>query len=251
MNRGFTALSAANGLIAFVFWMYGAVQALEPPGPSETEKAKKRVSAPGPEEITKLVEQLGEKSFDAREAAAKRLVEIGLAALPQLRKALEHREAEVRRRCLSLIEEIEKRNQLKTVNGVEFRMLASPVWKLPKPGGQTKVTLGLRFTNRGEKAVYFYLVDTVSIKLSGDKAGEIRLEGGRNSPSGLPIVSPALKKGESFTSLYRDAKLRWEKDGTSVRFVYVDRAPREYWCFPSLSPGKYSIRLTYENASNN
>jgi hypothetical protein len=57
-------------------------------GQTETEK-----------EISKLIQDLGDDSFQTREKASKRLLEIGEPALPALQKALKSEDAEVRWRA--------------------------------------------------------------------------------------------------------------------------------------------------------
>jgi hypothetical protein len=63
--------------------------------------------AADPPTIEKLIEQLGSRSFPERERATKALHERGPAALPALRKALETKDEEVRRRVESLIPGLE------------------------------------------------------------------------------------------------------------------------------------------------
>ena len=62
---------------------------------------------PPPPSIDKLVEQLGSPSFPARERASKQLRERGPVVLPALRKALESKDEEVRKRAESLIPAME------------------------------------------------------------------------------------------------------------------------------------------------
>src|SRR5262249_39723999 len=62
------------------------------------------------ESIARLVEQLGDDSFDKREAAGKALDKIGAAALPQLRKAATSTDLEVRRRAEELVRTIAERS---------------------------------------------------------------------------------------------------------------------------------------------
>src|SRR5262249_3861422 len=62
-----------------------------------------------PAEIGQLIEQLGSEVFSEREAASARLGVLGEAALPALRRALQHPDAEVRRRADDLVHEIERR----------------------------------------------------------------------------------------------------------------------------------------------
>ena len=67
----------------------------------------------GSEEITKLVEQLGDEDFDTRESAEKRLATLGDAALPALREACNSGNPEVSRRAGRLASRISYRGDNK------------------------------------------------------------------------------------------------------------------------------------------
>jgi WD40 repeat protein len=71
--------------------------------PPVSEKVAKR--------IAKLVEQLGSRTFNEREEAAKALDAIGPAALAALRKAAESSDAEVKHRAVYLIQKIGQRSR--------------------------------------------------------------------------------------------------------------------------------------------
>jgi hypothetical protein len=77
-------------LAATLFLLLGQAPGGEPAGP----------------EIQRLIMQLGSDRFEEREAAGKRLEQIGEPALPALEKATRHRDAEVRRRAVYLLEDI-------------------------------------------------------------------------------------------------------------------------------------------------
>jgi hypothetical protein len=64
-------------------------------------------AADEPPPVEKLIEQLGSPSFPVRERAMKQLRERGPAALPALRKAMESKDEEVRKRAGSLIPPLE------------------------------------------------------------------------------------------------------------------------------------------------
>src|SRR5262245_56937032 len=59
-------------------------------------------------ETAALINRLGDASFDSREAAARRLKEIGLPALAALREASSHRNLEVRYRVRRLLVDVEQ-----------------------------------------------------------------------------------------------------------------------------------------------
>ncbi|MFO0926336.1 MAG: HEAT repeat domain-containing protein [Gemmataceae bacterium] len=61
----------------------------------------------GTAQLQHLVDQLGDRDFRLREQAERRLYEEGLPALPLLRRALGHRDPEVRRRALRLVPGLE------------------------------------------------------------------------------------------------------------------------------------------------
>jgi hypothetical protein len=64
---------------------------------------------PSPERLAALVERLGSDEFREREGAARALDALGGAALPALRAARKHPDAEVRRRVAELLAVIERR----------------------------------------------------------------------------------------------------------------------------------------------
>lgn len=82
---------------------------------SAEEKAK-----PSPAEIKRLIKQLGSDGFTEREAASKRLEDIGEPAFEDLQKvAIDSADAEVRRRAKMLIQAILPRlyRELRCFNG--------------------------------------------------------------------------------------------------------------------------------------
>lgn len=64
-----------------------------------------------PDQVEKLIGQLGSKSFAQRERAMQALDDIGRPALEALRKAMHGPDSEVRRRATELVERIEKRGE--------------------------------------------------------------------------------------------------------------------------------------------
>jgi hypothetical protein len=84
--------------LAAVYWvaLAAALRADEPPAPSPPDPA-----------VEKLVEQLGDSDFRKREEASHAIVAAGAKALPSLRKALNHPDAEIRRRANDLLPTLE------------------------------------------------------------------------------------------------------------------------------------------------
>src|SRR5262245_52826928 len=61
----------------------------------------------GPAEVQALIERLGDRDYRVSEQAERRLIAEGLPALPLLRKAMGHKDPEVRRRALRLVPGLE------------------------------------------------------------------------------------------------------------------------------------------------
>jgi hypothetical protein len=72
-----------------------------PPAP------EKSAPAPAAAALDRLIEQLGDTDFRKRDEAARRIESEGVKAMPALKKALGHPDAEVRRRAYDLIPRIE------------------------------------------------------------------------------------------------------------------------------------------------
>jgi len=80
---------------------------------TEKQLAKDQIDKPHSPEIDKLITQLGDKSFEVREAARRRLESFGLEALEPLRKAgSTSTDAEVRKRAGDLVRAIEKAHEM-------------------------------------------------------------------------------------------------------------------------------------------
>ncbi len=60
-----------------------------------------------PDDVRRLIEQLGEESFEVRQDAARQLERLGGAAAPALRAALDHPDPEIRRAAADCLHHIE------------------------------------------------------------------------------------------------------------------------------------------------
>ncbi len=101
--------------------------------------------AADPPSIDKLVEQLGSPSFPTRERATKALRDRGPEALPALRKALESKDEEVRKRAEGLIPPLEIEEAL-LPKKVTFKAADSPLWEVL---GQFEKQTGYKVTVSG------------------------------------------------------------------------------------------------------
>jgi hypothetical protein len=63
--------------------------------------------SPNNKPVAKLIEELGDKDFKVRESAARAIDALGAEALPELRKAVDHPDVEIRRRVAKWIPQLE------------------------------------------------------------------------------------------------------------------------------------------------
>ena len=97
---------------------------------------------PAAEDIDRLIRQLGSDKFSDREAASKRLTDIGEPALDQLRKAADATDVEVRRRVRDLLKVIELPPFVVRTDSPLLGMALAP-------DGTRLITIGTDLTLRG------------------------------------------------------------------------------------------------------
>jgi hypothetical protein len=131
------------------------------------------------------------------------------------------------------------------VNGVEFEVVTERVWRLPEPGGTTEVQIGLKFTNCEHDKVWFDLRNSISVRMRRRGGEWLECDGGRDAPRNKrpqDRASPILRKGESYTFVNPDSKLRWVAD--ELRLYLVD-LPRDDLYLRHVTPGTYQVEITY------
>src|SRR5437764_11529207 len=104
-------------------------------GPSLLAFFQKRTARVGQDEVRDLVRQLSVRSFSTRERAAKTLVERGASAVPQLLQATQSPDAEVRRRAVECLRQIDQ-NAVPALVASAARLLADR-----KPAGGAEALL--------------------------------------------------------------------------------------------------------------
>src|SRR5262245_38058551 len=96
-------MNRTNFLIVAAFGSaLGLVLALSAADKPEPAKPQAKV----PENVKKLIDQLGDERFEVRETATKELINLGVVAVPGLRLALEHVDPEVRMRARRVLDVI-------------------------------------------------------------------------------------------------------------------------------------------------
>ena len=101
-----------------------------------------------PTEIAKLISQLGDDSFAARDAAQKELVRIGLPAVGAIQNAATDQDAERSLRAKNALRQIEEQSWGQGEKGIQARMC--PLRSAWQAGQTPKLSLEVR--NRGETA---------------------------------------------------------------------------------------------------
>jgi WD40 repeat protein len=99
---------------------------------------------PTPDEVERLVAQLGSDVFVEREAASRTLRDLAELALPPVRRRLNDPDIELRRRAIELIDIAEKRSELIACRGHEGEVLAV----ILLPAGRQAISAGADKTVR-------------------------------------------------------------------------------------------------------
>jgi hypothetical protein len=235
-------LRIACGCVAFSCVCWSEVQSR----PSDNS-----TSLTNEEEVKTLVKKLGDTSFSVREEAGKRLEDMGLQALPVLRKAQESRDLEIRHRIAKIIDSIERHNQLPRrmkVNDAEFETITDPVWRIPTDGTETDVNLGLKITNCDTELRYFYL-DAIELKLRSADGKPMQLYCGRDHLLRGRTFTPVLNFGGSYTYSRFNLKLSRRKDDKGARLMGEDDFGNVR-SHDAIQPGKYKVSLLYINEKN-
>ncbi len=131
-----------------------------------------------------------------------------------------------------------------TVHQVEFQAVAPATWPSPPRGKTRSIPLILRMTNHGETPLRFKLIDTLHVSLRAEDGTELREMFARDATSRAGWFSAPVMPGKSL-EINRQATLEWQADGT-LRLSGPDGFGGLWW-FDGLKPGRYVVRLQYEN----
>ena len=131
------------------------------------------------------------------------------------------------------------------VNGAEFQGIADAVWRVPEPGAESDINLGIRITNRRDTELRFKLFDTLRLVLISPQGKSLLYDGGRDGTKAGETVSRPLAPGESLT-ISRRAQLKWIRNGQSLRLIGSDDFGG-IWYFDNLGPGTFELSFEYEN----
>ena len=153
------------------------------------------VAPPADGEIAKLVLQLGDADFATREAASRRLGEIGKPALDALKEAADGADAEIRTRATALIRRIEKR-----------ALPGGPLERDAAPAGVRHMRVSV---NNGVKNI-----------VAQERDREFVIDEG---PDGIEVTVTAIENGQSVTEVYKAKTAAELKESDPDAFAVYER----------------------------
>ena len=153
------------------------------------------VAPPADGEIAKLVLQLGDADFATREAASRRLGEIGKPALDALKEAADGADAEIRTRATALVRRIEKR-----------ALPGGPLGRDAAPAGVRHMRVSV---NNGVKNI-----------VAQEQDREFVIDEG---PDGIEVTVTAVENGQSVTEVYRAKTAAELKETEPDAFAVYER----------------------------
>lgn len=103
------------------FFFVGALLILLLAGPAFAQPDSKK-KPPTEKQLAELITKLGDARFRIRDDAAKKLIEIGKPALPQLKKAAQSENPEIYKRARKIIQEIEIAELITNLGDVRFKV---------------------------------------------------------------------------------------------------------------------------------
>ena len=222
-------------------------------------------AVPGsPEEIVRLYNELAHANATRRERAYERLLEIGPPALlrdlpagclhhwwpmevvPPARKIARNPrgigDPNRTRLTFRLIEEIQKKHgpQAIQLNELAFTPFGDRVWKIPPPGGETKIDLGVEVTNVGKTPVRFHLGALCSSALVDPTALWVKSGIARMGMGPSRSFTPLLRPGESRRVTMPLAKLCRGRNSEAV-WLDVRHGDGITSAYQGLKPGRYYL----------
>jgi hypothetical protein len=157
--------------------------------------------------IKKLITQLADGKYQAREEASRQLEEIGVPALAELQEAALQDELETRARAKKLVTAIRTANRLPTwVDGLTFQLkVDNKEWLLPRAGDSTPVNIDLVITNTTSNVYRVYLFHTAKVHLRDTNGKQILAWGwgATRRPAGVTLHSAPLSKNQSVAMAWR------------------------------------------------
>jgi hypothetical protein len=185
-----------------------SVARLNPDGSNLIPFLRSRVLNKGArDELRALIRQLGDDSFEAREKASRRIVEIGSFALPFLKTAQRGAEPEVRRRLTVCIAEIPPRPSADT-------LAALRLWKHKPPKDGCAVLLEL-LPFASDQVVEDSAISLLSLQLaraSGPERASVKAALSDSEPKRRAAAALALARGASPAELVTIRRLLQDPD---------------------------------------
>jgi hypothetical protein len=132
-------------------------------------------------------------------------------------------------------------------NGARFRLVAEPIWIIPKPGEERSLSLSLEITNLAAEKRRFCLLDSIYVLLKDRCGNFLPLQGGRDHLLKKNPYTPPLVKGQCYAVKHFEGKLCWDELG-KLRLQGQDGFGG-WWFYTDIVPGHYWLIIAYANDS--
>lgn len=128
----------------------------------------------------------------------------------------------------------------------QFELKTDSIWKIPEPGGKTRVYMALELTNSSEIPIRFSVVDSISIALEDEQGRQLIWEGGQDGIIPGKRVSDPIPPGDTF--VFNLICHLVSGPGQRLQLSIEDGLGSIWWIGP-LEKGTYRVNAGYENRS--
>jgi hypothetical protein len=249
--NGLRNLGLASALLALLALASFTILPCQVPHSAMGASPKVPPPVPGlsPQEITKLVQQLGALDPTTRGEAFNQLLDNGPSVMQHLQLAGPVNDPGWWRLASQVTGVIQNKHGIRAVraNGLEFLPVVDLVWPIPSPGGKQPIEIGVKITSVENKPIRFCLFGTIWPCLASADGQTIPREA--HGTDGFRIAthwSPPLTKGGGQAVQTFGAKLKRTENGKDLRLFIEDIIGMPY-SFSGLKAGRYYLWFTCQH----
>lgn len=127
---------------------------------------------------------------------------------------------------------------------VDFSLRTDRVWRVPKCGTETSVTLALEAVNRGSEPIRLPILDSFQISIEGPEGTRRPMVGGTDGIRPAQPVSDPVAPGETFVMSLAASLSCNSDDRPRLR---IEDALGGIWWIEPLEPGNSLLHMQFEN----